>query len=92
MNKRFSVIRRSASRLFGLLACYGIIVFFVFSSIPAAAESFQADHQALSGSARLAAIAGFLVVVTAWQVLDKRDRLRRAAIQVRQPLSNRNSK
>jgi hypothetical protein len=66
----------SLARLFRFIAWYGIALAGVFYLLPILALFLEGRFDALSGSVKFFAVIGFFVIVAAWQIADRRDRLR----------------
>ena len=67
----------STMKLARFMALYGGVVATVLYLLPFAGSFLEAQYMALSGTVRLAAVAGFLLVIAVWQALVARDHLRR---------------
>jgi hypothetical protein len=68
----------SLLKLLRFLAWYGVAVVTLFYLLPIAALLIEVQYEALSGSARFFSIIGIFLVIAIWQVIDLRDRWRRA--------------
>ena len=69
----------SLLKLLRFLAWYGIAVVTLFYLLPVAGLMIEAEYHTLSSSAKFFSVIGVLVVIAIWQVIDLRDRWRRAA-------------
>jgi hypothetical protein len=67
----------SLLRLLRFLLWYGTAVAVVLYVLPMAGAFLESQYESLSSSARFIAVIGFFAVVAAWQVIGRRDRLRR---------------
>ena len=65
-------------KLFKFLFWYGVAVAAMFLLLPMAGSFVQEQYEALSGTARMVAVAGFFLVIASWHVLGKRKRMRKA--------------
>lgn len=61
--------------LFRFLFWYAVVVTAVFLLLPAVASFLQAQYEALSGTARMLAVAGFFLVVASWHLMGKRKQI-----------------
>lgn len=64
-------------KLLKFLFWYGVAVAAVFLALPVAGAYVQEQYEALSGTARMAAVAGFFLVVACWHVLGHKKRMSR---------------
>jgi hypothetical protein len=62
----------SLLRLFKFLFWYGAAVAAMFLLLPVAGAFLQEQYEALSGTARMAAVAGFFLVVAVWHLAGRR--------------------
>lgn len=62
-------------KLFKFLFWYGAVVAAVFMVLPLAGSILQEQYEALSGTARMAAVAGFFLVVAGWYLVGQKKRL-----------------
>jgi hypothetical protein len=74
----------SAFRLIRFLAWYGVAVAVLFYVLPMAGHLFEDYYDMLSNSTKFFSVLGLFLVIAAWQILDKRDRIR-AAIRGKDP-------
>ena len=65
----------SLLRLFKFLFWYGAAVAVMFLLLPVAGAFLQEQYEALSGTARMAAVAGFFLVVAVWHLAGRREQL-----------------
>ena len=61
-------------KLFKFLFWYGVVVAAVFMALPLAGSFLQEQYEALSGTARMAAVAGFFLVVAGWHLAGQKKR------------------
>lgn len=68
---------RNLLKLFRFLLLYAGGVALLFYLLPIVFANLEGQYDALSGTARFAAVTGFFLVIAVWQIIGKRDRLRR---------------
>ena len=62
-------------KLFKFLFWYGAAVAAMFLLLPVAGSFLQDQYEALSGTARMVAVAGFFLAVASWHLAGKRKRM-----------------
>lgn len=65
-------------RLFKFLFWYGVAVAAMFLLLPVVGSFVQEQYEALSGTVRMVAVAGFFLVVASWHLLGQRKRMLKA--------------
>lgn len=78
MKKSLSEVWRSFLKLFRFLVWYAIAVAAIFYLLPLAGLFVEDKYDAMSSTAKFFAVLGFFFVIGAWQVLSRRDRLRKS--------------
>lgn len=76
MKQEIIVFWQSFLRLIRFLTWYVAGVAALLFAMPIGARFLQAQYEDMSGTIKFAIVAGFFVVIAAWQLLGKRDRLR----------------
>jgi len=66
----------SLLRLFRFIAWYAVVLVAVFYFLPLLAMFLEGRFDALSSSLKFFSVIGFIIVVGAWQIADRRDRIR----------------
>jgi len=66
----------SLFRLFRFVAWYVVAMAAVFYVLPILALFLEGRFDALSSSIKFFSVIGFFVIVAAWQIVDRRDRIR----------------
>lgn len=62
-------------KLFKFLFWYGVAVAAMFLLLPVAGSFLQDQYEALNGTARMVAVAGFFLAVASWHLVSKRKRM-----------------
>jgi len=76
MKQEIIIVWHSIIKLLRFLLWYIAGVAALLFAMPVGARFLQAQYEDMSGTIKFAIVAGFFVVVAAWQLLSKRDRMR----------------
>jgi len=65
-------------KLFRFVIWYAFGVAAIFYALPLAGQFVEGKYDAMSSATKIFAVIGFFLVVGAWQILSRRDRLRKS--------------
>lgn len=76
MKQEINAAWRSILRLVRFLAWYAAGVATLFYLLPKGGLFLQAQYESMGGTMKFAAVVGFFLLIAAWHVLGRRDRMR----------------